>query len=119
MPRFEPVYLQELAHELTKFKRVTIEDLIDDMFLKYPAEPEEVELQEALIREDWDPNNHIENFFQSVKEGVETLLQMEAIRRADMSKISAKYIHNAIQRSGQFKSACFSGKPYHQLKDPK
>jgi hypothetical protein len=41
--------------------------------------------------EDWDPNNHIENIFQSVKEGVETLLQMEAIRRDDMCMISVKY----------------------------
>jgi hypothetical protein len=73
LSRFEPVYFQELSHPPTKFKRVTIEQIIDHIETKYPAEPEEIELQEALLREDWDTNSHIENnIFQTVREGSET-----------------------------------------------
>jgi hypothetical protein len=36
---------------------------------KYPAEPEEVASLETELREPWDANNHIENLFQTIKEG--------------------------------------------------
>ena len=108
--RFEPVYFQELADPLTKFKGVSVRDMITHLNTKYPAEPEEVELQEAILRQEWDANNHIENLFQSVKEGVETLLAMEAIDNTEMDKIFIKYAYSAIRGSGQFESACIKWK---------
>jgi hypothetical protein len=106
LPLFEPVYFQELVHGLTKFKIVTIEEIIAHIHLNYPAEPEEIELQEATLRLEWDPNNHIENVFQSVKVGVETLFQMDAITsNNNMGKKCVKYVYSAIWGSGQLESA--------------
>ena len=59
----------------------------------YPAEPKEVENQEALY---WDDNKHIENLFQAIKEGYRTLLQMNALRRTDIDQTYVKYVYNTI-----------------------
>jgi hypothetical protein len=107
---FEPVYFQSLSHGLTKFKIVTIEQIIAYIHLNYPAEPEEIDLQEATLRSEWDPTNHIENLFQSVKEGVETLHAMEAVAKKDISKTCVKYVYSAIRGSGQFEAACIKWK---------
>ena len=104
--RIDVQYLGQLAHPVTKFKGITIIDLIDYLRLEYPPQPEEVLLQEALLMEDWDPNNHIETLFTTVKEGIETLLQMEAIEVNQMAKLSIKFVYNAIQKTGQFPHAC-------------
>jgi CII-binding regulator of phage lambda lysogenization HflD len=62
---------------------------------------------EATLREPWDPTNHIENLFQTVKEGTETLLQMEYVTsKTDCEKLFIKYAYAAIQKSGQFEKDC-------------
>jgi hypothetical protein len=58
---------------------------------KYPAGPKEVESLETELREPWDSNNHIENLFQSIKEGCETLIRMDAIVIADVHRTFIKY----------------------------
>ena len=75
----------------------------------YPAEaePEDIALQEAVLREGWDANNDIENLFQSKREGCETLLAMGAITRLEIDKTFIKYVYLAIRGSGQFEKACF------------
>jgi hypothetical protein len=73
------VYLQELADHITKFKGISIRAMIIFLNRKYPAEPEEVESLETELREPWDANNHIENLFQAIKEGCETLIRLNAI----------------------------------------
>jgi hypothetical protein len=108
--RFEPVYLQELADPITKFKGVSIRAMITFLNRKYPAEPEEVATLETELRETWDANNHIENLFQSIKEGCETLILMNAIVIADVDKTFIKYVYNAIRGSGQFEGACIKWK---------
>jgi hypothetical protein len=77
--RFESVYLQELAHPITKFKGVSIRTMISFLNRKYPAKTEDVASLETELPEPWDANNHIGNLFQSIKEGCETLLRMNAI----------------------------------------
>jgi hypothetical protein len=72
--RFEPVYLQELAYSITKFKGVSIRAMITFLNPKCPAGTEEVVSLETEIREPCDANNDIENLFQSIKEGCETLI---------------------------------------------
>jgi hypothetical protein len=67
LSRFEPVYFQELSDQITKFKNVTIIDLIDHINTKYPPEPEEVTAVEATLREQWDPTNHIDNLVKERK----------------------------------------------------
>jgi hypothetical protein len=48
--RIETVYLQKLVHPITGLlKGVSIHAMITFLDQKYPAEPEEVEKQEALI----------------------------------------------------------------------
>jgi hypothetical protein len=84
--RFEPVYLQELADPITKFKGVSIRTMIAFLNRKYPAEPEEVASLETELREPWDANNHIENLFQSIKEGCETLIRMNVTVVADVHR---------------------------------
>jgi hypothetical protein len=73
---------------------------------KYPAGPKEVESLETELREPWDINNHIENLFQSIKEGCETLIRMDVIVIADVHGTFIKYVYNAIRGSGQFEGAC-------------
>jgi hypothetical protein len=107
---FELVYFQSLSHGLTKFKSVTIENVIAYIHHNYPAEPEEIYLQEATLRSEWDPTNHIENLFQSVKEGVEILNAMEAIAGTNISKTCVKYVYSAIRGSGQFEATCIKWK---------
>ena len=102
--------MQELAHPLTQFKTVTIEQILEHLENKYPAEPEEVALQEALLREGWDANNHIENLFQTVRLGCETLHDMKAIEGNDLNKTFVKHVYLAIRESGQFESACIKWK---------
>ena len=82
LSRFESVYFQELSDSITKFKTVTITQLIDHITAAFPPEPEEITAVEATLREEWDPTNHIEYLFQSVKEGTKTLLQMKYITKA-------------------------------------
>jgi hypothetical protein len=77
---------------------------------KYPAEPEEVASLETELRQPWNANNHIENLFQSIKEGCETLIRMNAIVIADVSRTFIKYVYNAIRGSGQFEGACIKWK---------
>jgi hypothetical protein len=108
---FEPVYFQSLAHGLTKFKNVTIEQIIAYIHLNYPAEPEEIELQEATLRAEWDPTSHIKNLFQSVKEGVETLFQMDAVANTDISKTCVKYVWLVPARTDIF-ITCRGGARY-------
>ena len=104
--RFEPVYFQELADPVTDFKQVSVRDMLRHLTTRYPPTPDETQLQEAILQEDWDPNNHIENLFQSVREGVETLLAMGAITVVDLDKTYIKYVYYAIRGSGQFDAAC-------------
>jgi hypothetical protein len=66
---------------------------------KYPAKPEEVASLETVLREPYDDNNHIENLFQSIKEGCETLIRMNAIVIADVDRTFIKYVNNAIRGS--------------------
>jgi hypothetical protein len=110
MSIIDTTYLRELAHGVTEFKGASVEDLIDYLQDEYPPEPEEVLAQEQLLQKDWDPNNHIESLFDSVKKGVETLLQMDAIDFNNMDKTSVEYIYNAIRSTGQFDPACFKWK---------
>jgi hypothetical protein len=56
LSRFEPVYFQELSDQITKFKNVTIIDLIDHINTKYPPEPG-VNVVEVTLSEPWDPTN--------------------------------------------------------------
>jgi hypothetical protein len=108
--RFEPVYLQELADPITKFKGVSIRTMIAFLNRRYPAGPEEVVSLETEQREPWDGNNHIEILFQSIKEGCETLMRMNAIVVADVNRTFMKYVYNAIRGSGQFEGACIKWK---------
>jgi hypothetical protein len=108
--RYKPVYLQELADHITKFKEVSIRAMIAFLNRKYPAEPEEVASLETGLREPWDANNHIENLFQSIKEGCETQITMNAIVVADVDRTFIKYVYTAIQGSGQFEGACIKWK---------
>jgi hypothetical protein len=108
--RFEPVYLQELAHPITIFKGVSICTMIVFLNQKYSAEPEEVASLETELREPWDANNHIENLFQSIKEGCKTLIRMNAIAIADVDRTFIKYVYNAIRGSGQFEGGCIKWK---------
>jgi hypothetical protein len=50
-------------------------------------------------------NNHIENLYQSIKEGCETLIRTNAIVIADVHRTFIKYVYNAIRGSGQFEGA--------------
>jgi hypothetical protein len=61
LSRFELVYFQELSYSKTKFKTVDIIQLIDHITTAFPPEPEEISAVEAILREPWDPTNHIEN----------------------------------------------------------
>jgi hypothetical protein len=58
-------------------------------------------LQEAILSEDWDVSNHMGNLFDTIKDGVETLLEMKAIEGREMNKIFVRYVYRAIRRSGQ------------------
>jgi hypothetical protein len=92
LSRFESVYFQELSDSLTKFKTVDIIQLIDHITTTFPPEPEEISAVEATLIEPWDPTNHIENLFQAVKEGTETLLQMKYVTsKTDSEKLFIKY----------------------------
>jgi hypothetical protein len=102
----EPVYFQELAHELTKFKAVTVQQLLVHLTTRYPVELEEVQLMEATLQLEWNPENHIENLFQSVKEGVVTLRQMDAISDAVMDKTRMKHVYLAIRNTTLFEQPC-------------
>jgi hypothetical protein len=104
--RFEPVYLQELADPITKFKGVSIRAMIAFLNRKYPAEPEEVASFETELREPLEANNHIENLFQSIKKGCKKLIRMNAI----IHRTFIKYVYNAIRGSGQFEGACIKWK---------
>jgi hypothetical protein len=73
-------------------------------------EPEEFTAVEASLREQWDPTNHIETLFQSVKEGMETLLQMDFTTKAECHKVFIKYVYIAIRDGGQFDAACIKWK---------
>jgi hypothetical protein len=108
--RLEPAYLQQMADPVTGFKGVSIRDMIVFLERKYPAEPEEIELQEALMRTQWDSNNHIENLFQDVKEGCETLRRMNAITEGDIPRVFIKYVYKAIRNTGHFERACIRWK---------
>ena len=110
LSRFESVYFQELSDPITKFKTVTITDLIDHITTAFPPEPEEISAVEATLREEWDPTNHIKNLFQSVKEGTEILLQMKYIDQAQCDMQFIKYVYAAIRNSGQFEEACIKWK---------
>jgi hypothetical protein len=110
LSKYEPVYFQSLSHPLIKMKMVTLWTILDFLKAKYPAEPEEVALQKEELRAKWDPNNHIKNLFQSVKEGCETLVAMKSIVLLEMDKTFCEYTYNAIKNSGQFESACIKWK---------
>jgi hypothetical protein len=106
LSRFEPVYFQALSDSITEFKNVTVNELIDHITTKYPPRQEEINAVEATLREQWDPTNHIENLFQSVKEGTDTLLLMKAINEKEWDKTFIKHVYTAISHSGQFNTAC-------------
>jgi hypothetical protein len=111
LSRFESVYFQELSDSLTKFKTVDIIQLIDHITTAFPPEPEEISAVEATLREPWDPTNHIEDLFQAVKEGTETLLLMKYVTsKTDCEKLFIKYAYAAIQNSGQFEKDCIKWK---------
>jgi hypothetical protein len=44
-------------------KKVDIIQLIDHITTAFPPEPKEISAVEAILREPWDPTNHIENLF--------------------------------------------------------
>jgi hypothetical protein len=99
------------THKIQKCNDRTDHCLTVYIHLNYPTEPEEIDLQEATLWSEWDPTNHIENLFQSVKEGaLETLYQMDAVASTDISKTCVKYDYSAIRGSGQFESACIKWK---------
>ena len=111
LSRFELVYFQELSDSITKFKTVDIIQLIEHITSTFPPEPEEISAVEALLREPWDPTNHIENLFQTVKEGTETLLLMKYVTtKTDCEKLFIKYAYAAIRNSGQFEKDCIKWK---------
>jgi hypothetical protein len=110
LSRFELVYFQELD-SITKFKTVDIIQLIDHITTAFPPESEEISAVEATLKEPWDPTNHIETLFQTVKEGTETLLLMKYITsKTDCEKLFIKYAYAAIRNSGQFEKDCIKWK---------
>jgi hypothetical protein len=110
MSRIDPTYFRELAHGVTGYKGVSIEDLIYFLQEKYPPEPEEIMEQQQSLLTEWDINNHIHDLFDSVKLGVETLLEMGAIESEDCDRTCVHYIYIAIRKIGQFDPACFKWK---------
>jgi hypothetical protein len=106
LSRFEQVYFQALSDPITEFKNVTVNELIEHISNKYPPRQEEINAVEATLREQWDPTNHIEILFESVKQGTETLLLMKAITEKECDKTFIKYAYTAISNSGQFDTAC-------------
>jgi hypothetical protein len=95
---------------VTGYKAVSIEDLIDFLQEEYPPEPEEIMEQQQSLLSEWDTNNHIHDLFDSVKLGVETLLEMGAIESEDCDRTCVHYIYNVIRKTGQFDPACFKWK---------
>jgi hypothetical protein len=102
------VYFQALSDSITEFKNVTIIELIEHITTKYPPRQEEMNAVKATLREQWDPTNHIENLFQSVKQGTDTLLLMKSISTKEWDKTFIKYAYSAISNSGQFDNACLT-----------
>jgi hypothetical protein len=107
MSRIDPTYFRELAHAVTGYKGVTINDLIFFLQEEYPPEPEDIMEQQQSLLSEWDPNNHIHDLFDSVKLGVETLFEMGAIKSQDCDRTCVHYIYNVIRKTGQFDPACF------------
>jgi hypothetical protein len=68
-----------------------------------------MEQQQSLLTER-DTNNHIHDLFDSVKLGVETLLEMGAIESEDCDRTCVHYIYNVIRKTRQFDPACFKWK---------
>jgi hypothetical protein len=67
---------------LKAVENVTVNDeLIEHISSKNPPRQEAINAVEATLREQWDPTNHIENLFESVKQGTETLPLMKAITK--------------------------------------
>jgi hypothetical protein len=110
MSRIDPTYFQELAYGVTGYKAVSMEDLIYFLQEEYPPEPEEIMEQQQSLLTEWDTNNHIHDLFDSVKLGVETLLEMGAIESEDCDTTCVHYIYNVIRKTGQFDPACFKWK---------
>jgi hypothetical protein len=106
LSRFEPVYFQALSDSITEFKNVTIIELTEHITTKYPPRQKEMNAVEATLREQWDPTNHIENMFESVKQGTDTLLLMKSTSTKEWDKTFIKYAYTAISNSGQFDTAC-------------
>jgi hypothetical protein len=52
----------------------------------------------------------LSDLFDSVKLGVETLLEMGAIESEDCDRTCVHYIYNVIRKTGQFDPACFKWK---------
>jgi hypothetical protein len=100
LSRFEPLYFQALSNSITEFKNVTIIELIEHIKTKYPPRQEEMNAVEATPREQWDPTNYIENMFESVKQGTDTLLLMRSISTKEWDKTFIKYAYSAISNSG-------------------
>jgi hypothetical protein len=93
MSRIDPTYFRELAHGLTGYKGVTIRELIYFLLQEYPPEPEEIMEQQQSLLTKWDTNNHIHDLFDSIKLGVETLLEMGAIKSEDSDTTCVHYIN--------------------------
>jgi hypothetical protein len=110
MSRIDPTYFRELAHGLTGYKGVTIGELIYFLQEEYPPEPEEITEQQQSLLTEWDTNNHIHDLFDTIKLGVETLLEMGAIKSEDSDRTCVHYIYNVTRKTGQFNPACFKWK---------
>jgi hypothetical protein len=90
--RAPPRRVKKTGSSGTSPKTVDIIQLIDHIPTAFPPEPEEFSAVEALLREPWDPTDHIENLFQTVKEGTETLLLMKYVTtKTDCEKLFIKY----------------------------
>ena len=88
-----------------RYKGVTLRQFMDLLINNYEATPEERANMRRLSEAPWDPNQHIETLYDSLKTNLETLAEMKNdVPYPTVDFIETGYM--AVRQTKQFTKAC-------------
>ena len=109
----DEAYFAEIKDPRTGFRGLTVRDIIAHCEQEYPSEPEDHRIVEDMLREEWDPGEHISKLWEAMQKKLRLFAVIERGPGHTYTREFVKYAYITIEATKEFTEDCEKWK--HQI----
>ena len=107
LDNMEPVYLSVIKDRKVGFKIVTLNYMINNLIVKFPANKEAKDVQKVILKEKWNINEDIKHMYLRTQNTFKRLDEMENLVGIDYQPNDfIHHVYMAVKNTQMMKKAC-------------